>query len=914
MPNGARERLSMSTPVLVTKLFIPRPRPNSVARPHLIARLTEGLQRHLTLISAPAGFGKTTLVGEWVAGCGRPVAWLSLDAGDNDLARFLMHLIAAAQTIAADMGEGVVGALRSSQPPPAEAILTALLNEITILPDNVILVLDDYHLIETPPVDQALTFLLEHLPPQLHLVLATREDPSLPLARFRAQGQLTELRAADLRFTASEAAAFLNQVMGLSLAADDVAALEDRTEGWIAGLQLAALSLQGSQDVAGFIRAFAGDHRYIADYLVDEVLQRQPEGVRHFLLQTSILERLTGPLCDAVTGQQGGAARLEALERGNYFVVPLDEQRQWYRYHHLFADVLYAHLMAEQPDQVAMLHRRASVWYERHGSAGDAIRHALAAADGARAADLVERAIPDMRRSRQEATALDWLKALPDELLHVRPVLSAAYAHALLAVGELAGVEARLRDVERWLDTTAGRSKRPDAPAAEMVVVDDEEFHRLPGAIAVARAAQALAMGAVPETVTYAQRALNLVSEDDHLTRGGAAALLGLASWTSGDLETAHRMYAEGMARIQQAGNISDTIGGAIPLADIRMAQGHLHAARRTYEQALQRAREQGAPALRGTADMYVGLAELDRERNDLDAAVQHLLRGKEQGAHTGFPQYPYRWRVAMARIREAQGDLEGALALLGEAERLYAGDFSPNVRPVAAVRTRVWVKQGRVGDALGWTRERGLSAQDDLSYLREFEHITLARVLLAQSQSEGADRSIREPIGLLDRLLHAAEDGERMGSAIDILIVQALAQQAKGDIPAALIALERALTLAEPEGYVRLFVDEGRPMAALLEAAAKQRIAPTYVHRLRTAFGTAADRTPVTQALIEPLSDRERDVLRLLGTDLTGPEIARGLIVSLSTMRTHTQNIYGKLGVTNRRAAVRRARELDLL
>ena len=333
----------MPTPVLVTKLYIPPPRPTVVPRPRLIARLHEGLHRKMTLISAPAGFGKTTLVGAWVAGIERPVAWLSLDEGDNDPARFLAYLVAALRTIAATIGEGVLGALQSPQPPPTDVMLTALLNELTTIPDRSVLVLDDYHLIDAEPVDRALTFLLEHLPPQLHLVIATREDPQLPLARLRARGQLTELRAADLRFTGSEAAAFLNQVMGLTLSAEDIAALEDRTEGWIAGLQLAALSLQGSQDVAGFIRAFAGDHRYITDYLVDEVLQRQPEDVRHFLLQTAMLERLHGPLCDAVTGQEEGTARLEALERGNFFVVPLDDTRRWYRYHHLFADVLSAH-------------------------------------------------------------------------------------------------------------------------------------------------------------------------------------------------------------------------------------------------------------------------------------------------------------------------------------------------------------------------------------------------------------------------------------------------------------------------------------------------------------------------------------------------------------------------------------------
>src|SRR5712691_11293513 len=578
----------MLMPILATKLYIPRLRPNVVSRPRLLERLNEGLQRKLTLIAAPAGFGKTTLVSAWVAGCDRQVAWLSLDAGENDPRLFLTYLVAALQTIAPTIGEGALGVLQSPQPPPSESILTALLNEITTLPDHFVLVLDDYHVIDAKPVDMALTYLVEHLPPQMHLVIATREDPQLPLARLRARGHLTELRAADLRFTASEAAAFLNQVMGLNLSAEDIATLEDRTEGWIAGLQLAALSMQGHQDVPGFIRAFAGDHRYIVDYLVEEVLQRQPEPVRSFLLQTAILDRLSGPLCDAVTGQEEGNARLEALERGNFFVVPLDDKRHWYRYHHLFAEVLSAHLLAEQPDQVSTLHRRASEWYEQNGSVADAIRHALEAFDFERAAGLVERAVPAMGRSRQEATVLGWLKALPDELVRARPVLSVHYAGTLLLSGELEGVEARLRDAERWLDTKADMGELVLASSAEMVVVDEEEFLRLPGSIAVYRAASALAVGDVADTMKYARRVLDLVPEDDHLLRGSAAGFLGLAYWTSGDLEAAHQSYADCMARVQRAGHISDAIGCSIALADIRIAQGRLREAMSNYKRGLQ--------------------------------------------------------------------------------------------------------------------------------------------------------------------------------------------------------------------------------------------------------------------------------------------------------------------------------------
>ncbi len=917
----------MVVPVLATKLYIPPPPPKVVLRPRLVERLNEGLHRKLTLVSAPAGFGKTTLISEWVAGLqasDRQVAWLSLDEGDSDPTRFISYLVAALRTIAPNISEGVVVALQSPQPPPAEAVLTALLNEIATIPDNFVLILDDYHVIDARAVDDALTFLLEHLPPQGHLVITTREDPQLPLARFRARDQLTELRATNLRFTPDEAATFLNRVIGPGLAAVDVTALETRTEGWIAGLQLAALSMRGREDIPAFVRVFAGDNRYIVDYLVEEVLQRQPESVRSFLLQTSILDRLNGPLCDAVTGQQEGHARLAALERGNFFVTPLDDKRHWYRYHHLFAEVLHAHLVAEtagQPDLIATLHRRASVWYEHHGSAADAIRHALAVEDFERAANLVERAVPAMLRSRQEAALLGWMKALPDELIQCRPVLCVWYAHVLLASGELDKVEDRLRAAERWLDppntidTTAGRS--------EMLVVDEEAFRHLSGAIAVARAGLALYLGDVAATLKYARLALDLVPEDDHLRRGSAAVLLGLASWTSGDLEAAHRSYAEGMASLQRAGNISDILGCSIALADIRIAQGRLHEAMRIYERGLQLATEQtkqGEPVMRGTADMYVGMSALYRERDDLNAATQHLLRSKELGEHNGLPQNRYRWCVAMSRIREVGGDLDGALDLLHEAERAYVGDFSPNVRPVAAWMTRVWVVQGRFEDALGWVRARALSPEDDLSYLREFEHITLARLLLARYRSERTGRFISEALGLLKRLLQAAEEGGRVGSVIEILVLQALVYQAQGNIPAALTPLQRALTLAEPEGYVRMFVDEGSPMIALLTEASKRGITPNYPHRLLSAPGEAGEaegRTlvmPVTHPLIEPLSERELEVLRLLGTELSGPEVASELMVSLSTMRTHTSNIYNKLGVDNRRAAVRRAEELHLL
>ena len=907
----------MPAPLLETKLYLPTSPRGLVLRPRLTERLDRGATSKVMLVSAPAGFGKTTLLAEWLAaGPGAPTdersaAWLSLDPGDSDPVSFWTYVIAALRTVAPEVGTSALALLQEGQPPPIETVLTTLVNDLGAVANDIVLVLDDYHVIDARAVQDGMAFLLDHLPPQLHLVIASRADPALPLARLRVRGELVETRAADLRFTPDEAAAYLNDRMGLQLTASDVAALDERTEGWIAALQLAALSMQGRDDAAGFIAGFAGDDRYVVDYLVEEVLQRQPDHVQAFLLQTSILDRISGPLCDAVTGRGDGKAMLERLDRGNLFLVPLDDRRRWYRYHHLFADVLKVRLLDEQPALVPDLHRRASGWYEQNSERSEAIRHAMAGDDFERAADLVELGISATQQARQEATLRHWLEALPDELIRVRPVLSNAYAGALMATGEVEGVEPRLRDAERWLNPA---NEGPGSSDNQPVVVDEEAFRSLPGGIAIHRAGQALLLGDVSGTMAHGRRALGLVHEDDHVAQGAAAALIGLAAWASGDLEAAHGAYTDCTERMRRAGHISDVLGCAIALADIRIVQGRLGDAMRTYEHALQLAPEREGPVLRGTADMYVGMSVIHRERNDVPAARQLLLRSQELGEHSGLPQNRYRWRVTMARVREAEGDLGGAVDLLDEAERVFTTDFSPKVRPVPAMTARVRVVQGAMSEALGWVRERGLSVDDDLSYLGEFEHITLARVLLARYDSEHIERCLADAIDLLERLLQAAEAGGRTGSVIEILVLLALAYRLRGDIPAALVPLERALTTAEPEGYVRVFVDEGAPMAVLLEAAAERGIAPSYVQRLQTAGGEAADRAIAATDLIEPLSGRELDVLRLLGTDLGGPEIARELVVSLNTVRTHTKSIYTKLGVNNRRAAVRRGEELGLL
>ncbi len=829
--------------LLETKFYVPRSRRPLVPRPRLRERLDRGTASTLTLVSAPAGFGKTTLLTEWLAaGPAAPaderlVAWLSLDRADNDPASFWTYLIAALRTAAPGVGEDALALLQVPGPPPIEAVLTTLLNDLSAIAADVVLVLDDYHVIDAGDVQDGMAFLLDHLPPGLHVVIASRADPALPLARWRARGELVEARAAELRFTPDEAAAYLNEIMGLQLTARDVAALEGRTEGWIAALQLAALSMQGRDDMAGFIAGFAGDDRYVVDYLAEEVLARQPDRVQAFLLQTCILDRLNGPLCDAVTGQGGGKAMLEALDRGNLFLVPLDDRRRWYRYHHLFGDVLQARLLDERPGQVPDLHRRASVWYEQNGEQSVAIGHALSAGDFGRAADLVERAVTAMSQARQEATVRSWLEMIPDEIISVRPVLIVAVAWVLLSDGEFGDVEVRLQDAERWLDAAAGTGVGSAAAPAGMVVANEQEYRRLPGTIETYRAALALARGEPLGAIRHARRALELAPADEHRWRASASGLMAIAFWGNGDLAGAYSAWAECAAGLRRAGHIADIFGCAIGMADIQLAQGRLGAAMRTYEQALQRASEQSGPVLRGTADMYVGISEVHRERNDLAAATQQLLRSQELGEAIGLPQNRYRWRVAMARIRRSEGDLDGALELLNEAERLYMGDMFPNVRPVPALKARVWIAQDRLGEALGWAREQGLSVDDDLSYLREFEHITLARMLLARSGGERAGHSGHDATRFLERLLLAAEEGGRTGHVIEILVLQALAHQALGDSPAALACLEQALTLAEPEGYVRVFVDEGPPMASLLRTAIPPR------RRLRRAPGPDARR-----------------------------------------------------------------------
>lgn len=897
---------------MATKLYVPKLRGDLVARPRLLERLRRVGSR-LTLVSAPAGFGKTTLLAEWLdatPGDDRAVAWVSLDPSDNEPARFWTYVVTALQGAVPTVGSGSLELL-SSAPLSTDLGLTTLLNELAAAPGEVWLVLDDYHLVDDHDVGGGVAFLLEHLPPHVHFVLSTRADPDLPLARFRVRGELVEIRAADLRFTSDEAAEYLDEATGQHLSARDIEVLEARTEGWIAALQLAALSLQGREDVSTFIAQFAGTDRYLVDYLVEEVLAHQPEPVCDFLLQTSVLDRLAGTLCDALTGRDDGSLMLTTLERVNLFLVPLDDRREWYRYHHLFADVLRARLLAEQPDLVPLLHQRASRWYEAHDSAEEAVRHALAARDFDRAAYLMEMAVPAIRRERREALLLGWLKALPDHCIRRSPVLSVLHGHMLLVSGDLDGVEATLDDAERAL--AAG----PDGSAPPWA--DTEELGTLPATIGVYRASLAQARGDVAGTVEHARRALDLAGPGDHLARGSANGFLGLAAWAQGDVAAALETFGQAVASLHASGNLVDELSSTAVLADLWLAAGRPGKARRLYLGALQRADAAGERVARATSVLRAGISEIDCEAGDLGAARQHLERAAALGESAAMGESRYRWYVAMSRVAEAEGNPQEAIALLDEAEQLYRPGFFPQVRPIAAMRARVWVANDNLSQAAVWAAERGVSVTDDVAYLSEFDHLTLVRLLIARHRRRQDPAALDEAVRLLARLHAAAETSGRAGSLIEIQMLNALALDAQGHRPQALQSLAQAWVDApEPEGYVRLFLDEGAPMVDLLRAAEHQGVAGDHAHRLlglgaaRDGGGVGARQRAASSS--ESLSDRELQVLRLLDSELSGPQIARELFVSPNTLRTHTKHIFTKLDVTNRRAAVRRAHERGLL
>jgi len=874
-------------------------RPGAVERPRLTAQLDAGLQTRLTLVSAPAGFGKTTLVGRWAAACGRPVAWLSLDERDDDPSTFLTYLVAALRTVSPETGAGLAAVLQSPQPPPLEAVLTALLNEIAAVPDDVVLVLDDYHVLDSTPVDEALAFLLEHLPPQLHLVVATREDPRLPLARLRARGHLTEVRAADLRFTPAEAAEFLERVMGLDLSPEDVNALEARTEGWIAGLQLAAVALQAAPNAAESVRAFTGSHRFVLDYLLEEVLERQPAELRSFLLRTAVLERLCGPLCDAVLQSPAGSGEetLRAAERANLFVVPLDERRRWYRYHHLFGDLLRHRLgRSATAGEIAGLHVRAAEWYERDGQLPEAFRHAALAGDVARAERLLDGGAMELHLRSVLLPVLDWLAALPRTVLDARPSLWVRWATLALLASRSAGVEERLQAAESALR------------GAEL----DDVTRDLVGRIACARATLALTRYDVAEMAQQARRAGEYLLPEDLPFRFTAAWVGTMAHLFAGDRTAAARACRDCVELSERSGQAFAQILTAETLGNLEELDNRLPQAAGSYRRALEIAGEQPLPS---AEEVHLGLARIAYEWDDLDAAERHGRQSRRlAGFYDGAIDRSLASEVFLARVALARGDADGAAAALAAAQRTaQENGFVLRLPEIAAAQVVTLIRQGRPDEA------GRLAGSFELPLSR-------ARVLIATG----------EPAAALDVLEPWRREMEARCWADERLravVLQAVAGHAFGDGEAAARALDEALALAEPGGFVRLFIDEGAPLARLLAEAAARGVRPDYVRRLLAAFRAEARRAgpaptgrsaspagPGASAAghapspAEPLSPRELDVLRLVAQGLSNQEIGARLFLALDTVKGHNRRIFEKLGVRRRTEAVARARELGLL
>ena len=918
-------------PPLATKLHVPQPPLQLVRRPHLVERLQQAVERPLTLIAAPAGFGKTTLLSTWLEHAPVSAAWISLERGDDDLTRFWSYVFTALERVHPGSGTSSLALLEVSdlRPlPPIETVLTVWINELALLPHEVVLVLDDYHLITTPSIHRSVTYLVDHLPSHLHLVLATRADPPLPLARLRARGYLTEIRAADLRFNAQETAAFLARTLGRELSGEDIAVLEARTEGWIAGLQLAALSMRGREDIPDFLKAFTGSHRYIIDYLVEEVLARQPEPVQAFLLQTAILERLQGSLCEAIIGEHGGEASgqamLEQVEQANLFLVPLDDERRWYRYHQLFAEALCHRLQRKHPTLVPELHQRASAWYEQQGLTHDAIHHALAAADFEQAACLIEHTAEPMAQRGEIATLRAWLEALPDALVRSRVELCLWQGWLLALSGQYDAAERLLQDLERRLRPSPIRPLLTAMSRAVQPPQLDEprSLIEYAGRVAATRAYIAFRRGDTPRTIELALQALEQLQEDQ-TARGLVAWYLGIAYLWSDDLAAGAAALTEAKAISQATGNSYVACMATFELAQTQVRQGHLHQADQNYQQALEWAAARG-DSFAATGPVYVGRGQLQREWNDLDQASRSLQEGIAQCQQTGNVAILLLGYIALARVKQAQGDAAGADTLIQQiAQLLRLTPFPPlNAAPLTAWHTWLALAQDDLALAVQWVQERQLRVEDELSPPREIEYQTLARVLIAQHRPDAA-------LPLLARLLDLAERQGRMGNALEHLVLQAVAQQACGDEAGALGALARALSLAEPEGYIRLFVDEGLPMARLLvqlrtRRGSDQPGSTGYRDHLLALLGRAHDENVShsavavpgsgTYSLGEPLSEREPEVLRLIVAGYSNREIADRLVIAVSTVKWYINAIYGKLQVESRTKAIARARELNIV
>ncbi|MFN8491196.1 MAG: HTH-type transcriptional regulator MalT [Caldilineaceae bacterium] len=900
--------------LLTTKLAIPQQHSHLVARPRLFSLLDASRQSKLILVSAPAGFGKTTLITEWIrrvpaeSGDAKPrFAWLTLDEHDNDPVRFLTYLVAALQKHDATIGAAVQPLLQAAQQPPLENILTLVINDLSQLITPLWLVLDDYHLMTTPTIHQLLTFCLDNLPPALHLVITTRTDPPLPLARWRVRRDLVEIRARDLRFTEAEATEFLHAELAGALSPANITALTQRTEGWIAGLQLAALSLAERTDLDNFIEAFTGSHAYIVDYLVEEVLQRQPAEVEQFLLQTSILTRLNGALCDAVTGRNDSQTMLGALERANLFLVPLDNERRWYRYHYLFADVLRRRLQQTQLLDVVQLHRQASLWFCAHDAPSEAIQHAFAALDFALVTDLLERAAETFLKRGEYITLQGWLNRLPGEVVRT-------HARLCLFRASIAVITHELETAQQWLEGAEQAAQTEAAALRETLLAE----------AAAIGAGVALNRGNFPRVLELARYALDKLPTNQTRLRGEVMLHLGLALSWSGDPAGARRAYGKASQWSQAAGDMHTAVLASYNQGSQQYMQGDLYQAAATYQQALQIAAEHGATPIPITGIVQRGLGELYYEWNDLEKAHFHLQQALERGEHGALPRVLLLNYLALARLLQAQGKTTAALECVQKAQQLREKFALPAryASPTTACQVRLWLMQGQLAPAVAWAQTIAF-AEHEVNLLLETEYLVLARVCIAQGE-------LAQALRIATHFRQAAEAVNRINSVIEIMAVQAVALAAQGERTAALATLAQALTLAEPGGYLRMFVDEGEPMRLLLAEYSAQRPPRklcAYADRILAAFAPGKEKVEVQEiatpfhtphstfrTLVEPLTEREVEVLCLLAQGLSDREMAEHLIVVVGTVKRHLNNLYGKLGVHSRTQALARARALGLL